>query len=238
MARHASPSAPAGREGGLLRREREADETPRRARAVAPDLHRAAVKLHERLHQGEAEPEPAPRPVEAPVRLHEGLEDVRQDVGGDADPVVPDPDERGPAWLALDPHLGAPAGVRELRGVPEDVPDDLAEARRVRVEGERDVGQLGHEGDAPGGEERRVVLQGAAHDLDEVHPLVQEVGSPLGDAGRVEEVVGEPGEMQHLSPEGGAGPRPARSPAGRDRGARARGEAGRAGSAARGRASR
>src|SRR5207244_6398159 len=91
------------------------------ARAVARGPDGAAVPLHQRADQVQADAQPALRPG---VGLYEEVEDVRQDLRGEADPVVAHAqDEFAAVAPGLDPNVAARIGV--LGRVRQQVDHDL-----------------------------------------------------------------------------------------------------------------
>src|SRR5262245_20904141 len=106
-----------GRYGGRVvrRGERESDDdlgSLARTRARRMDL--PAVQVNEAADDGESKAETALMSVYALVPLSEQVEHPRQQLGGDADPRVPDPKDRV-APLQPDADVDGPAGRCELR---------------------------------------------------------------------------------------------------------------------------
>ena len=80
---------------------------------------------------------PSPRPAvlaaDRSVRLAEPFEDMREELRIDTRAVVADPDvnARRSGIEQLDAHT--PAGVGELHGVRQQVPDDLLQPLRITM---------------------------------------------------------------------------------------------------------
>src|SRR5438093_11817650 len=100
------------------------------ALALALDLDRAVVHLDEIADDREPETQAAMRPRGCAVALPEGLEDVRQEVGGDPLALVLD-GEDGLLLGARQPQDDTAAPGGELDRVREEVPHDLLETGRI-----------------------------------------------------------------------------------------------------------
>ena len=122
--------------------------------AVHGDL--SAVQLHQMPRDGQAEAEAAVPARGAGVLLAEPVEDVRQELGRDADAgVLDDHQHRGRLTRRSDHDLATRRG--ELDGIGQQVPHDLLQARSVagngpdrRLDGDRQPHSLGVGGHAHG----------------------------------------------------------------------------------------
>ena len=164
---------------------------------VAGHAHRAAVEPYQAAHQAQADAEP----TAAALLLHEHLEDLVQQLGGDAAPAVAHGDTCVGLVLRageLDdaPRLGVARGVvqqvREHLREPHRVRDDLA-GRLEELDAEL-VPTLLDRGLAEG--------DGLGHDVVQPHPLGSELNLPGVDARQVEQVVDQAGEVTRLSFDG------------------------------------
>ena len=121
----------------------------------------------------------------------------RSSGGGDAHAVV------AHAKLGLPVHepetdRHRPTLTRELGRVLEQVPDDLRDARGVRIDPHR-AALLEAQLDLPPLEEAPVVVAGPRHDLAKVELLQLELDLPPRDARHIEQVVHEPREVLGLA---------------------------------------
>ena len=154
--------------------EGETDDELRAAtRAVAPRVHRAAMKLRQILHQGEPEAEATLAPRQRAVGLDEGLEHAGDGSRLHPDAGVPDRELRL-AVVRGEPHGDGASARRELRGVEEEVTEHLRDTGGVPVDAggaslEEDV-----EGEAGIAEERAEVVRRACHQVPQVEPLALE----------------------------------------------------------------
>ena len=130
-------AGPVGRRLDGRDRGRQAeDELAAAARAVAPGLDAPAVHLHQAADEGQADPQPPLGAVERAVDLGEQVEDLREHLGGDADAGVADAED-GVLALAADGQVDPAAVAGVLRGVVQDVGQDLREPGPVRLDPER-----------------------------------------------------------------------------------------------------
>ena len=107
----------------------------------ARNRDRPAMQLDQTSHERQSDPEPAPRTIQRMVRLHEEIEDVFLHLGRDADPGVSH-SQHGLVALSRQRERDLAAGLGVLRGVVQQVRDDLLQAGRVAF----DRGRLGREG--------------------------------------------------------------------------------------------
>ena len=131
----------AGRGVGPRRPDREADdELAAPAHAVAGGGDAPAVQLDQAPDQGQADPQPPLAAVERAVGLGEQVEDAREQLRGDPDAGVADPDER---LVPLAPGLERDPAPRlgVLGGVVQQVGEDLLQPGRVGLERDRLVGR-------------------------------------------------------------------------------------------------
>ena len=126
------PSESAPGAGGLGGGEPD-DELAPLAGAVARRGDGAAVQLGERPDERQPDARAPLRAGERAVALGEEVEHPREQLGRDADPVVPDADDD---LVPLDPgdELDAAPGRRVLGGVGQEVHEDLLEPGRVGLE--------------------------------------------------------------------------------------------------------
>ena len=101
------------------------------------------------LHERQSEPEPAVGPRAGAVALPEALEDVRHELGVDADAGVGDHD-LGPSRHAAQADADLARRRRELDRIGDQVPDDLLETVGIaedragpRIEDGLDLDALG-----------------------------------------------------------------------------------------------
>ena len=162
------------------------------ARALALGLHLAAVEVDQVLDERQAQAEPPVGPLEAGVGLPEALEDVGEELGGDALAVVADLEHDRGAH-AGHAHPDVPAAGGELDGVAEQVPHHLLEPVRIADHADR----LGLE---PGLDDHALALGREAHHVERRPHDVGEVGGRQAklelaghDAAHVEDVVDDLG---------------------------------------------
>ncbi len=104
-------------------------------RPLAGRGHGAAMKGDEALHQGETQPKPALGTRERLPALHEEIEDMRKEVGADPFSVIPNANDGLSALpRGAEPYVASRG--RELRGVGQEIGDDLSEPKRVRTHGQ------------------------------------------------------------------------------------------------------
>ena len=196
--------------GSLLRsgRQRQPHQDLRPpARPGALGRHRTAVQLDQGLDQGEAEPEPAPAAVRAALGLAERLEGAVDQLRLHADAGVAHGHGRGAARrLPPHGHGDPPPRLGELAGVVQHVAHRLGDPRGIAVDPERPAGQVELDREAGRFQVLPLVLDGGAHRLGEVEPLAPEQDLPPRDAGDVQQVVHQAGEMEHLPVDGEQGP--------------------------------
>ena len=165
-----------------------------RAEAVALALgaDRTAVDFDDRLRDGQPQAEPAVAMLAGDVALLEGLENIRQRFGADADAGILDADEDPILDVVARAHGDAPAGGGEFERVLDQVPKDLLEPRGI---GQRMMPRrFEHEDDA-----HLLAEPVATDDLGGVLEELVQVGShrrdgqlAAADARDVEQVVDQP----------------------------------------------
>src|SRR5271166_1237927 len=180
----------------LAKRQPYGEDAPLAGRA----RHRnaAAVHLDQRADQSEADAKSALGVAARPLDLGEDVEHAGQHGGRNADAVIAHRDDHlMPLSLDLDPD--APAGFRVLGGVVQQVHHDLLQPGGVRIEahgllGERDrklvlpvVDDVADDGDRAG------------NDRPEFHRLFAETDLALRDAGDIEQVIDQAGEVLDLA---------------------------------------
>ena len=84
-------------------------------------------------------------------------------------------------------------------GVRQKIREDLLETCRVCVDGHRLFGTEYIQLVSPLGDERPDHLHRAFDDRPKLKQFLLELNLPLGDAGDIEEVVGQAGQRSHLS---------------------------------------
>src|SRR6185437_1978014 len=100
---------------------------------VAGGADAAAMQLDEPTHQSEADAETALSAVEGALALHEGLEDLRQQLGRNAEPIVAHT-KHGLAVPGAECHPDYTARRRVLDRVRQYVGNDLIDAHRIAVD--------------------------------------------------------------------------------------------------------
>src|SRR5581483_11666257 len=95
----------------------------------------SAVQLDQALDQRQADAQATLGAIEPAVGLGEQVEHMRQQVRGDTHAVVLHPDARPSIEPCQGQHDFA-AFLGELRGVAEQVADDLYQTHRVAIDGE------------------------------------------------------------------------------------------------------
>ena len=130
-ARRRAARAGAGRSG-----KRTVNALPRPGPSLAASM-RAAVQIHEPLHQGEPDAEPGRRPVEPGLRpARTGRRSAGRRSAGIPAPVSATR-QLGLAVPGLDGDRDPPAGRRELHRVAEEVGEDLLEPGLVGLDPRR-----------------------------------------------------------------------------------------------------
>ena len=204
-------------------------------------LDRPAVHLDQPPHERQADAQPALRPVERAVRLREQVEHARQHVRRDADAGVADADD-APAPSVSRSALSQmrPPGVGVLGRVVEQVGEHLGQPGRVAVHPDRLGGKLDRQAGGRGrrsaaGWPRRPAATTAARSTGSIRRRIL----PRVMRRHVEQVVHQADQVRHLAVDHVAGPSRSRPACvGPSAGApRRRCGSGRAGCAARGRAS-
>ena len=177
-----SAAAPGGLAAGVPGRPgpgRGAGGRRTRCPCPSPSLRRvdaAAVHLDQAADQGQADAEPPLGAVERAVGLGEQVEDAREQLRGDPDAGVADPDDRLVALSAGLQRDPAPRlGV--LGGVVQQVGEDLLEPGRVGLAGARLRGERDRQLVAAGLDQRPGGLDGAGDGLARGRPAPCGAGS-------------------------------------------------------------
>lgn len=200
-ARRLAPRRRGRRRDRVLEHGQPDDEAAPSTEAFALRLDAPVVQLREPAHQREPDAEPALRALEPAVALDEEIEDVRQQLGLDADSVVlhRQGDVRA---LVPDRHADVSSGRRVAERVSHDVRHDLLDAHRIGTD---------HGGARLHRDLVRVQLARRPHrrelradDLGQVQGLGLDRDLPGHDAADVEEVVDELREAAHLPRADGA----------------------------------
>src|SRR5690606_22045981 len=124
---------------------------------------------------------------------HEQVEDSRQHVFGNPGAVVLDA-QHDVGVDALGGQYDMAAAGRVLRGVREQVADDLAQAGVVAVDVQRLVGQLDAELVARVLDQRGRSFDRIGDRVAQIHRLPDQVQPVAADPARIEQVVHEPNE--------------------------------------------
>jgi hypothetical protein len=138
------------------------------------------VQLHQRLHQHEPDADAALGAVQRRAHLREHAEQAGQMLAGDPDAVVTHRD-REPVPLALRGEQDAAAGIGVLRGVGQQIADDLRQSRGVRVQPHRGLGQAHRQLVPSVVEQGARRLERALHHRSELRPLEPELQLPARD---------------------------------------------------------
>ncbi len=157
------------------------------------------MQLDQAANESQADSEAAAGAVERMVGLHEKIEDLVLHVGRDADSVVAYLQHGAPVQGTQ--RDGDPAtGLGVLRGVGEQVRDDLFEPRGVSAHQERTL----RKGDGQVVTERfdrgKGGLDGERDDRLEVNRRLAQIDMAASDAGDVEEVFEKAGHVLNLAP--------------------------------------
>ena len=154
--------------------------------------------------QGEADAKTALRSIAIVTHLREEVEDPRQHFRSDADTVVGDGDfGLGAARRGANMYPAAAFSV--FRGVVQQVGKRLAEPRRIRVGPQRLLRQVQHQRVTMGVDHRPRVLGRTVNHRSKVDSVGAQVDLVLRDARHVQQIVGDPHQLQQLPLGGGAG---------------------------------
>src|SRR5581483_11872012 len=151
-------------------------------------LDGTAVHFDQAAYQGEPDAEPSLSPAVCAVPLGEQVEHLGQHVGRDAHAVVPHGQDGIRAVApGREPDVAPRLGV--LRGVVEQVGNDLRETYRIGVQDQR-VGWKVHDELVPGGIDQRCArFQRAADDGGELARLLAQGDLATSDARHLHQVV-------------------------------------------------
>ncbi len=103
------------------------------AKSIAAHVDRSIVHLDQRLHERQADAETVARSLQRRIHLREHLEEIRQMLGGNADPVIAHADNRLLA-LVLDRQPDVTVLVGELASVVQQVADNLRQPRGIGMQ--------------------------------------------------------------------------------------------------------
>jgi hypothetical protein len=167
------------------------------------------MQLHEAAREHEADAEPT-RGVIQPMRATaEEVEDVPQVGGRDPDPIVHDAHDgltfRGDG---RDPDL--PARVRVGSGIVQQVREHLPQTDNVAIDRQRGIRQRDLHPVLASPDERPRRLDGMVDDGTQIDQLPPQNDPACGDAGHVEQIVDQPGQLLDLALDQGAGLVPGR----------------------------
>jgi hypothetical protein len=146
----------------------------------------------------EAHAQAAVRAGERAVRLHERLEDAVEHVGRHADSRVAHPDH-GLVALPGRRHLDVAARHGVFGGVVEEVRDHLLEPGGVGLQADGLGGRIDRQLVGTALDQGADPFDGALEDGAQVHDLLPQADAAAGDAGDVEQVVHQPGEVLDLA---------------------------------------
>ena len=97
--------------------------------------------------------------------------------------------------------LNLSAGRRELRGVVQEIGEDLRQPRAIGVQMHGTLGQRDVELMAGRIDRRPAGFDCVVEDRSEIHVLVAELNFVARDAANIEQVVNQPSQLLHLPPE-------------------------------------
>src|SRR3989454_6038179 len=146
----------------------------------------ATVQLHQPAHQRESHTEPPLRALEPALTLYGQVEQVREQIGWDADPGVRDADHCL-ILLAADANADRATGRSVLDRVREEICDDLVQSREVDIHPDRLGANVDHVTFEPS--RARQVAHRPLDAGGEVQRLAGQDDVPAGDVGDVEEIV-------------------------------------------------
>ena len=109
------------------------DELAAAAQSLAANLDAPAVQRHQPLDQRQADAEAAFGAIDGRIHLREHREQARHHFCGETDAVVADGNHQL-GILQARIELDASFGIRVLRGIGEQVADDLREPQRIRLQ--------------------------------------------------------------------------------------------------------
>ena len=126
------------RQGRLVRgvQERQAHGEFTALANPAAGRDRAAVQVHQLPHQRQADAHAALGAVERTVGLRKQIEHARQQLGCDADAVVPYP-EHGFLALGLQPEENATAFIGVLGSIGQQIDHHLLQPRGIGMQPQR-----------------------------------------------------------------------------------------------------
>ena len=173
------------------------DELAAPARAVAVDVHRPAVHLHERLHQRQTDAQPVTRSLQRRIELREHVEDPGDVFPRDADAVVPHFEYRLTV-LRLDRQDDMPALIGKLRGVAQEVADHLSQPHRIGIEIQRLRRHRDDQLVVQTAVQRARGLGSLVDDRRQLDTLEAKLDPAPGNAAHVEQVIHQPGHLIDL----------------------------------------
>ena len=148
-----------------------------------------AIDIYRRLADSIAEP--ALRAVIGAIRLREQIEDARQHLDRDAHARVADRNHRVTA-LATPRQRDSSAVLSVLRGIVQQIRDDLGQPHRIGHQSHGLFGQVDDELVASGLDERPARLDGAAQRRTQIHGLSAQLDAAARHARDLHEIVDEP----------------------------------------------
>ena len=194
---------------GLMRRDRSAatglstssgSRTRNSLPRPGPSLRASTVPpcmLDQAAHERQADAESALRSPRRSIDLHEHVEHLRQRVRRDADAVVLDADHRL-AVLAARADRDAAAVIGVLRGVVEQVGEDLRQPHRIAADEQRLGVEIDGQLVAQVVEHRPAGFDRGFDDGAEIERLLADFDDAARDARHLEQVVDQPVEVMNL----------------------------------------
>ncbi len=204
MRRDGEPSLVAGRPDArvLLGNRLEQRQMNRHlctpAGTVASGCHSPSVHVHEPAHERQADAKTSRRPIEAAIGVREQIEHLRQRLRRDARTIVRNA-EHGLVTLAFGAELDAATLGRELRGIVQDIRDDLRQTREITHDLEVVVDRRNRQRVPTLRDERLAGLEGVEHDGAELQTLPLKLDQAASDPRHVHEIVHEAAEVRDLA---------------------------------------
>ena len=158
---------------------------------------RSAVQRDQVLHQREADAQAALRAIGRARRLLEQVEDPRQHLGGDADPVVLHGQDQLPV-VRGDAELDVAAGIGVAGGVGQQIGDHLREADRIGVAEKAALFAMNRQPVMPLLEQVARHLDRLGGDVGQVDDLAPQLDLAARDLRDVEQIVDQAGQVVDL----------------------------------------
>jgi hypothetical protein len=100
--------------------------------------------------------------------------------------------------MPIDPHRDPSPRVGKLAGVVQEIAHHLRESRRITLNPNRLRRRRKLDGKAVALQQRSLILDLRAHDMNQVEPMPPKQHFALADAGYVQQVVYQPRQLLHL----------------------------------------